>query len=187
MKRKPGMNRKDKGMTLIEMLTYIGLFGFIVSLVGPLMFDFRKANEKITRSLEHTRELDWLNGAFRADLANARGIAREYRDWELGPGVLILWSVPSGADGVPDDGKQEYVVYGVDPKHPARLVRTSWSDNGSSTSSRIVARDLEAVEFFYGPEHGSDKGLVELRMTFRKGVIHKSKPMCYRLSASVGG
>lgn len=186
MRREPSMNGKVKGMTLIEVLTCIALFGFILSMAGPLMFDFRKANDKIARSLEHIRELDWLNGAFRADLAKSWEIAREYRDFELGPRVLILRSVSFGVDGMPDGGRDEYVVYGVDPRHPTRLVRTSWSAEGSSRSSRIVARDLEAAEFLYGPEDASDKSLVELRITFRKGIIHKNKPMFYRLSAWVG-
>jgi prepilin-type N-terminal cleavage/methylation domain-containing protein len=186
MRRKPVTIGEIKGMTLIEVLTCIALFGFIVSMAGPLMFDFRKANERITRSLEHVGELDWLNGAFRADLAKAREIVREYRDWELGPRVLILRSVPFGVDGVPDEEKEEYVIYWVDPKHPTRLVRTSWRADASSTSSRIVAKDLADVEFLYRPEDESDKSLVELRMTFRKGIIHKNKPMFYGLSALVG-
>jgi prepilin-type N-terminal cleavage/methylation domain-containing protein len=186
MRRKPLVARKRNGMTLIEVLTSVALFGFIVSMAGPLMFDFRKANEKITRSLEHVRELDWLNGAFRADLAKAREIAREYRDFELGPRVLILRSVPFGVDGIPDERKEEYVVYWVDPEHPARLARTFGCADGSSTASRIVAKDLEAVEFFYGPKGDSDNSHVELRMTFKKGIIHKNKPMFYGLSAWVG-
>jgi len=54
------------------------------------------------------------------------------------------------------------------------------------TTSKVVAGDLEKVEFLYGPKEASKKTVVELRMTFEKGIIHKSKPVFYNLYGIVG-
>jgi prepilin-type N-terminal cleavage/methylation domain-containing protein len=176
----------QRGMTLIEVVTCVALFSFIMTMAVPLMFDFRKATDRITRSLEHVGELDWLNRAFRADAARARQIVLEYRDFELGPNVLILRSIPLGREDMPGTEEEEHIVYSVDPKHSSRLVRTSWRANGARKTSRVIAKNLEAAEFSYGPEGESEKTLVELQMSFKKGIVHKSKPMFYALSASVG-
>lgn len=175
-----------RGMTLIEVVTCVALFSFIVAMAAPLMFDFRKATDRITRSLDHVGELDWLNRMFRADAARAREIVLEYRDLELGPKVLILKCMPLGREGMPDTEEEEHIVYSVDPKHPSRLVRTSWHANGAGKTSRVVAKNLEAVEFSYGAEGESEKRAVELQMSFKKGIVRKNKPMFYMLSASVG-
>ena len=174
-----------KGMTLIEVVTCVALFSFIMTMTVPLMFDFRKATDRISRSLDHVSELDWLNRIFRADAAKAREIVREYRDFELAPTVLILRCMPLGREGVPDT-EEEYVVYSVDPKHSSRLVRTSWRGNGARRTSRVAARNLEAVEFSCGPEGESEKRFVELQLSFKIGILHKNKPMFYTVCASVG-
>jgi len=182
-----GMNQR-KGMTLIEVLACVALFGFIVSMAGPLMFDFREANKRIARGLEHVGELDWLNRMFRADVAKAREIAPGNAVFELGNDTLILRSMPRDLEGMPLESREEYVIYTIDSKHPSQLLRiaSSWSGDRLRTTSRVVARNLEEVAFLYGPEDETRKTSVELRMTFKKGIVHKNKPMFYSIFAIVG-
>ncbi len=172
----------------METVVYLAVFAFVASMAGPLMFDFIRANARVKRSTEHVIEMNWLNRMFRADLAKAREIVPEHADFVLGATTLILRAVPVGADGLALESKGEYVVYSVDQKHPSQLVRTasSWGDEGPRTTSRVVARDLEEVGFAYGPEDASEETVVELRMVFEKGVVHKNRPTFYRLVGWVG-
>jgi hypothetical protein len=176
------------GTTLIEMLTYMATFGLVLSMVGPLMFDFGRANKRLTRSLEHVTETDWLSRVFRADVAKAKEIVPAYGGFSLGPTTLILKSVSTRPDALSLEPREEHVVYSLDPNRPSRLIRTALSPgrDRASTVVRVVARDLEKLEFVYGPADAPQKKIVELRLTFKKGIVHKVKPTSYSFFAVVG-
>lgn len=190
MKRKSLSNIVSgrRGITLVEVLTYIAIFGFVASLATPLIFDCIRANARVKRSTEHVIEMDWLNRVFRANVKNAQEIVPQYGSFELGADTLILRSIPTALDGLPSQFKEEYIVYSIDREDPSRLIRTasSRSPEGLRTTSKVVARDLEKVEFLYGPKNVSEKTVVELRMTFEEGIVHKSKPVFYNLYGIVG-
>jgi len=177
-----------RGMSLVEMLTYMATFGLVLSMVGPLVFDLGRANKRLTRGLEHVMETDWLNRVFRADVARAKEIVPAYGDFSLGPSTLILKSVSTTPDALSPEPKEEIVVYLLDSNRPSRLIRTSLlpARDGVRRTPRVVARDLERVEFVYGPPDESQKTVIELRMTFKKGIVHKVKPTSYSFFAVVG-
>ncbi len=189
MKSRSSKNTRScrKGITLIEVLACVAVFGFMVAMAGPLMFDFRKADKQLKRAMEHVREMDWLSRTFRGDLAKARELAPRHGIFKLGEETLILRALPVGTPRVGAESRAQETVYTY-RKDSGELFRFAYNvgPDRERATARVMVRDLEKVEFLYGPEDTSGRRSVELRMAFKKGLVHKNKAVSYDLFGIVG-
>ncbi len=174
------------GATLIEMLTYMAIFGVIAAAVYtayyPLLGYLRKEN----------RQVQLLLGVERAqrrivqDVRRAIALPDEHASYTADESTLIC-RIPL-AHTIEDRTTDSYVViYTLVGRDAKSLVRKTVLDDGDPgpDPERVLLKDMESVVFDrFDRSPTGRNGTVRCTITAPKNRMYKSKPTVYSFVAA---
>ena len=173
---------KTAGTTLIELMTYMAVFGVISSTIYTTYYSFlgylKKENRQIQLLIvvEHAQEL------MMQDVRCATALPSEYASYKADASTLIC-TLPL-PHTVEDETPGSYVViYTRGGQDGKSLVRKSFSEEGNTEPDveNVLLKGIDSLVFEHSLDGQDD--MVRFTITAPKNTMYKNKPTVYSFVA----
>lgn len=166
--RRPGGAR---GFTLIELMIVVAMLGILIEVLPSLFRGLHQVRRISETHVEIARSTQTLDAALGRDVRGAGAVVGRFRDFSASASCLILEAPRVATGGRLVLGEPDHIIYALDRKDPARLLKHVFPSAGSrrGAARQVLAANVLSLRF----TAGAGAKLVGWEASFGAPVEHR--------------
>jgi type II secretory pathway component PulJ len=164
--------RKPGGYTLVEMLSYIALFGMLLSVIYSIFYQFSRTISAAERTIVSERKTYGIVQTMQDDFRHSRGIVDRFGPFRANKHCLLL-TLGGQSDS-------EIVIYRFDESRGS-LTRFQSMGDEKHVASRTVGEGIRTFTYSISPRDRLLKVSLEVKKRFYGSL--KKKPLIFYAAA----